>query len=488
MNAVAPGALRLLASAIGFSLLASHLSADQAADATIAYVERGHQTEARQHAYHERMERLHDALAVELRRAAPDLLPKLEPTPPKVFGYGILPRVVPDARRKPVTKPEVVRFSWIWSDTLIARENEALDTFERRFERIRSEPPAATRAAYEALVADYKTRVDRRRPIDADIDYNWLWQKQIAANRPLFDRLQSRLDAELQRLAQGSTTHDEPVIDFDPPLFVRIETPAVREHLITVPIYTDIQDPAIVRSFVTAVESQWRVSKGSESYRVRLTVTVLEPHGLYCGAATVPPCASPAIGEKIDLAGHARRFPEDGAVLTTGAASLQIAANRALVLGPHDVSPRTLAHEFGHLLGLPDTYLRGYRDLGGDGFQVLELVADQSDLMSSIATGSVLQRHFEGVIAAKKIQNEMEAGVSALYQKNDPEEAVTRFRTVLARNPQHFGATLQLAKALNRAGRPGEAVVVWKKMLEMAEAVNNTETAATVRARLAAVQ
>jgi tetratricopeptide repeat protein len=465
-------------------------SSAQPAGASTAYVERGHQTEALQHAYHDRMDRLHDAIADELRRVAPDLLPKLEPAPPKTFGYGILPRIVPDPAPKPPVKPEVVRFSWAWSDTLIARENAGLDTLEKDFEQIRTASPPGTQDAYEKLVADYKTRVECRRNIDADVDYNWLWQKQIAGNRPLFDLLQARLDAEVQRLAQpGSTRGDiQPFVKFDPPPFIRFENPSPHEHLVIVPLYTDLADPSVVSAFVDAVETRWRATTGDDTYRVRLAVTTLTPKELYCGrddpAAVSPACSAPVAGEKIDLAAHASRFPDNAAALTTGAASLQITGPRALVLGPHDLSPRTMVHEFGHLLGFPDQYLRGYRDLGADGFQVLELVADQMDIMSSISTGSVSAAHFKGLIAAKEIQEEMEAGVNALYVRNEPAEAAARFRVVLARNPDHFGATLQLAKALDRSGRPDEAVIVWRKMLEMAEAVHNTETAATARARL----
>jgi hypothetical protein len=439
------------------------------------------------------MDRLHDAIANELQRAAPDLLPKLEPAPPKTFGYGILPRIVPDPAPKPLVKPEVVRFSWVWSDTLIARENAALDTLEKNFAQVRTAASPASRAAYEKVVADYKTRVDRRRTIDADVDYNWLWQKQIASNRPLFDRLQARLDAEVQRLAQPeSNTHSEaqPFVKFDPPVFVGFETPSAHEHVVVVPLYTDITDPAIVDALVNAVEQYWQARDGEELYRARLIVTTITPAELYCGRSALPPpggagCTAPAIGEKIDLAAHARRFPDSAAALTSGAASLQIAGGRALVLGPHDVSPRTLAHEFGHLLGFPDQYLRGYRDIAADGFQVLELVADQTDLMSSISTGSVIAAHFEGLMAAREIQQEMQAGLTSLYQSNDPVAAASHFRAVLARNPEHFGATLQLAKALDQADLPDEAVIVWRRMLEMAEATRNVETAAAARARLA---
>lgn len=58
------------------------------------------------------------------------------------------------------------------------------------------------------------------------------------------------------------------------------------------------------------------------------------------------------------------------------------------------------------------------------------------------------------------------------------------FREVLARNPTRYGATLQLAKALDRSGRPDEALEAWKKILAMAEAVSDADTIGTARARI----
>jgi len=78
----------------------------------------------------------------------------------------------------------------------------------------------------------------------------------------------------------------------------------------------------------------------------------------------------------------------------------------------------------------------------------------------------------------------MTAGLDLLYGRNDPEGAAAQFRRVLALNPGHYGATFQLAMALDRAGKPGEAQAYWEKMLPMAEASNDAATVATVRARL----
>jgi hypothetical protein len=79
----------------------------------------------------------------------------------------------------------------------------------------------------------------------------------------------------------------------------------------------------------------------------------------------------------------------------------------------------------------------------------------------------------------------MKAGLDALYSRNDPTAAAIEFRKVLALNPTHYGATYQLATALDRAGNSEEAQRYWEKMLSMADAANDGATAATARARLA---
>ena len=80
----------------------------------------------------------------------------------------------------------------------------------------------------------------------------------------------------------------------------------------------------------------------------------------------------------------------------------------------------------------------------------------------------------------------MERGVSLLYQSADPIGAETAFREVLQRNPSHYGAQYQLAVALDRGGRPGEARTRWQSVLDNAERIQDTATARTARARLAA--
>jgi cytochrome c-type biogenesis protein CcmH/NrfG len=78
----------------------------------------------------------------------------------------------------------------------------------------------------------------------------------------------------------------------------------------------------------------------------------------------------------------------------------------------------------------------------------------------------------------------MKAGLEALYARGDPNAAAAQFGKILERNPNHYGATFQLATALERAGKTAEARAQWQKMLALAEALRDKETAAVARARI----
>jgi tetratricopeptide (TPR) repeat protein len=89
--------------------------------------------------------------------------------------------------------------------------------------------------------------------------------------------------------------------------------------------------------------------------------------------------------------------------------------------------------------------------------------------------------------ARARLADPMAAGLEALYTKHDAVTAAARFREVLAQNPEHYGATFQLATALDQADKPAESKPVWVKMLGMAEAIKDTPTADRARARLAEI-
>jgi hypothetical protein len=121
---------------------------------------------------------------------------------------------------------------------------------------------------------------------------------------------------------------------------------------------------------------------------VQLSFTFVSAERLYTKGE------NPPIASQIKLDRHLALFPSDGAILTTGALTTHV-LGRAIVLGPENLSGRLLAHEMGHILGFRDSYVRGYKDLGADGFQIMEVVADAKDIMAGADGGVVLPWHFE---------------------------------------------------------------------------------------------
>ncbi len=81
-------------------------------------------------------------------------------------------------------------------------------------------------------------------------------------------------------------------------------------------------------------------------------------------------------------------------------------------------------------------------------------------------------------------QQMMVLGLDLLYRQNNPTAAVDQFRRVLQKNPMHYGATYQLATALDKAGRQAEARPLWTKVLGMATTYKDEQTAATARSKL----
>jgi len=155
-----------------------------------------------------------------------------------------------------------------------------------------------------------------------------------------------------------------------------------------------------------------------------------------------------------------------------------------MILGPRDLPARTLAHEFGHILGFDDAYLRGYQSLGQDGFAIIEYVPDRADIMASSGIGQAEPRHFEQLVANLRADRAMKAGLAAMYERRNPREAVPLFRQTLANRPDHYGALFPLAKALDQTGDSVSALPLWKQMLDAARAQGDSATLRIVKARL----
>jgi hypothetical protein len=174
-------------------------------------------------------------------------------------------------------------------------------------------------------------------------------------------------------------------------------------------------------------------------------------------------------------------------LLTTGAGSTHFTGGRAVVLSPHDAPRHLLVHEFGHVLGFRDAYLRGSRDAGNDGYIVTELVVDATDLMGNSRDGAVSARHFRRLLNAKEAPALMKLALAAFYERNNAREAVPLFRRVLDAQPNHYGAMFQIAKALDASGMQAEATSWWDKVLIEARLVGDSATVRTAAARASSV-
>ena len=86
--------------------------------------------------------------------------------------------------------------------------------------------------------------------------------------------------------------------------------------------------------------------------------------------------------------------------------------------------------------------------------------------------------------AAVTVEEMMKKGLDLLYSKRDPAAATTPFRRVLEVNPTHYGATYQLAVALEQSGGRAEARGLWTKVLAMALGYGDEATARTAQVHL----
>lgn len=79
----------------------------------------------------------------------------------------------------------------------------------------------------------------------------------------------------------------------------------------------------------------------------------------------------------------------------------------------------------------------------------------------------------------------MALGLDLLYRQNNPAAAAEQFRKVLVKNANHYGATYQLATALDRAGQKAQARPLWQRVLGMATGYRDSATVRTAREKLA---
>jgi hypothetical protein len=375
-----------------------------------AYMKRGDQVEARYEAYSQRLVKYYATLHDAVKKNAPDLVGHLQPPEPIAHGYQILPPIIDDAPVQKRAHTGPVAYSWPWTDHLLDNEISEIVHSERDLRRTSTIGAIARRAILETLVQNYEQQSQRLRNIDAHIQYNRFWQAAIASDRAAFDRDTALYGALAERESIVETLRsvharfpdwtvklrnrgalltqqiNSATQHVDIPFFIELDI-FNNDWIFHVPLFTDIEDRGYVTAVKEIIESIWQAKDDNRSYRVELHVTHISAAELYADEK------KPVAGKSIDIPRHLERFPWSGAILTTGAPTTHV-QDYSIILGPHPVSRQVLAHEFGHILGFRDLYVRGYEDLGADGFEVMEAVADTDDIMAATANGVVKRTHF----------------------------------------------------------------------------------------------
>jgi hypothetical protein len=364
-----------------------------------AYVREGNDVERQFQGYRDRLTQFFEELRATIRRdlspeRAEALLRQLEKAPPPVgvFGYGMLPRIVDIPQ--PPTPIRSFSYSWPITESYIRGEEAKLDRAKSDLVRLAAVSREAKPVRLSDLVTQYRELIRNQGTVDQYIEYNRFWQRSIAEDRRQYDRMTQVYLALKSGNPDTAATIREVLGKPKAPGFIRVRRTGSNRVVLQVRIYTDIDDDAYLSQVRKVIEETWRAEDAGTQYLVELDLRTVPAAELYRGRTV------PSNGEHIDIEKHVSRFPGDGGVLTTGAEFTHGSVGRYVALGPGDLAPKTLAHEFGHILGFNDGYVRGYNDLGERGFEILELTAFFDDIMSAPREGHVQATHFKLLLEA----------------------------------------------------------------------------------------
>ena len=361
-----------------------------------AYVREGVRVEQQFHSYRDRLARFFEDLRASIQRDLPPdeaapLLRQLEQAPPQVgiYGYKLVPRIVEIPQ--PPTPIRSFSYSWPVTEGYIRSEGTKLDLARANLSRVAAATREEKLSLFASLATQYRDFVRNQGTVDQYIEYNRFWQRSIADSRERYDRMTQVYWAMKSGNPDTAATIREVLGKPQAPKFIRVRRVGTNRVVLQVRLYTDIDDDAYLAQVKSIIEDTWRAEDAGTQYAVEVD---LRKVSVYRGAN------APSRGAHLDLEKHIARFPNDGGVLTTGAEFTHGAVGHYVVLGPGDLAPRTLAHEFGHILGFTDGYIRGYVDLGDQGFEILELTAFFEDIMSAPREGRVQATHFRLLMEA----------------------------------------------------------------------------------------
>jgi hypothetical protein len=319
-----------------------------------------------------------------------------KPPAPRPRGYGVVPPLLPDlmVEAKPLRNR---RYSLEEVTTAFAR-----DVRDAALLALRAE----TAADMAQAVMEYERLQQRFDFLQAQVSYHRHWQRAVPEHRPWFEA-QNRKGTRIAALAklqadpaQGEAAQRmqqqvrEEIAPFLPTAGLHCRPGANGRPELRVPVITDLRDETMLAMFRGAVEREWTAVAREHGLDL-----ILDLRPMRDDEWLSPP---PPAGEVVDVTAHLKRFPAEALVLTTGAASMHAMLGRAIVLGGDPVRPRELAHEFGHLLGFQDAYLRTFEGQPSDPFGVVlvEWEGILPDLMGASSTGAVSASMIERLLAA----------------------------------------------------------------------------------------
>jgi hypothetical protein len=342
-------------------------------------------------------------LGARAAKESPELLARLAPQPPKPrsHGYGRLPRLLADGPEQPVA---------LWN------RRYSLEATSREFAAdLRDAALLALRAARQPN-APLQTMVDRldflrqRHEFLEDLVlYHVEWQQSVA-DYPAYFVERNRIHGlvvEMHTLLEKGAAPERvaalrrQIVEALAPIRktpgLAIETRGDGTRVLPVRVVTDIQDQGFLNTFRDAVHRAYGESAAAiaKRFRIELDFESIAPETLY-------PSGSPVTGTALDAKDHLDRFPAGRLVVTTGAARLHALPCRYIQLGTEPVQSRVLAHEFGHLLGFDDAYLRAFDGKPDDpyGCVFVEWGGLQDDLMGSPSAGSVSEAMIDQLLRA----------------------------------------------------------------------------------------
>ena len=298
----------------------------------------------------------------------PDIGP-LEPPEAALEGkYGVLPTIYVDDSRGaifpiPFEKPR--RFSWfqtIYPAFTVYRGLEALNEallFKKKSDL------TARRQEFENELAFWRKITDQYFDVVQRFKYIETWVPQMlnftmelkkTGQEPDSDRMLRVLlenkPAEVEAIREQLKPHRVMIRSFLPR--------SLSAGTIVLPITTDIHDRKFLTEVERAFDTHWSHSPFAKAQKVQFRIEWKEiPENTLFKAG------------KESLNQHLSRFSDQTAAMTTGAITTHV-THHILVFGTTNITPRTIAHEMGHLLGFGDCYIRTLSSQGLFGLAVLE--------------------------------------------------------------------------------------------------------------------